>query len=149
MPTSFPLTKTEVDNPAVITSLRIDGQKLNLIAAHVMSPVSLYRLQLRNTQFQEIAEAVQATSGPTMLVGDMNCTLASSYLAELVEATELRDSRQGFGIHTSWVKYAPLITVPIDHVLVSEEIHVHDRFVGDHGESDHRPVIVDFSISDQ
>ena len=145
---SIPLTKTEIDNPAIEVSLRIDGQLLNLTAGHVMSPVSRYRLKLRNQQFEELAESVNAKSSPKILVGDMNCTTASGYLANLISSTQLRDSRQGFGIHTSWVKFAPLITVPIDHVLVSEEIHIHDRFTGSPADSDHRPVIVDFSISE-
>lgn len=136
-----------IDVPVADVSLRVDDQLLHLTAAHVMSPVNRYRLQLRNEQFQEIAEIVNSKSGPTILVGDMNCTMASSYLSELVEDTGLRDSRQGMGTQCSWVKFAPLITVPIDHAFVSPEIRIHNRFLGDAANSDHRPLIVDFSIT--
>jgi endonuclease/exonuclease/phosphatase (EEP) superfamily protein YafD len=35
----------------------------------------------------------------------------------------------------------PLVTIPLDHCLVSEEWHVSERRVGPHLGSDHRPVI--------
>lgn len=145
---SVPLTEGfGIDVPAADVALRVDGQLLHLTAAHVMSPVTFYRHQLRNEQFKEIAEIVGSHSGPAILAGDMNCTTASSYLAALVAETGLRDSRQGRGIHCSWVKYAPLVTVPIDHAFVSPQIRIHDRFLGNAANSDHRPLVVDFSIT--
>ena len=82
---SVPLTQTAIDNPAANVTLKIDNRRVHLTAAHVMSPVTYYRQQLRNEQFHEIAEIVNSNSGSSsdssILVGDMNCTTASSYLA--------------------------------------------------------------------
>ncbi len=143
---SIPLTRKEIDNPAASISLKVDGQLLRLIAVHVMSPTTLYRLELRNRQFEEIAELVAEKPTPTILVGDMNCSPSSNYLRKLIKTGGLRDSRQGFGIHNTWVAPTPLLSVPIDHAFVSDTIHVHDRFVGECSGSDHHPIIVDFSL---
>lgn len=144
---SIHLTAPEIDNPAVSANIQVGGQSLRIFAVHVMSPIRKFRLELRNRQFKEIATHINAQSTPTMLVGDMNCSTSSGFLSGLIEEANLRDSRQGFGVHPSWPSIAGPLAVPIDHVLVTNEIHVHNRFLGDAGASDHRPVIVDVSIS--
>jgi endonuclease/exonuclease/phosphatase (EEP) superfamily protein YafD len=143
---SIPLTEDAIDNPAASVTIRVDGQPIRLMACHVMSPTNPFRLALRNRQFEEIADHVNQDSIETILLGDMNCTPASHYLVKLIHDTNLRDSRKGFGLHSSWPTFAWPMSTPIDHVLVSESIHVHDRFLGEAGGSDHRPVIMDFSI---
>ena len=144
---SMQLTANEIDNPAVSANVQVGGQQLRIFAVHVMSPIKKFRLELRNRQFKEIATHINAQSTPTMLVGDMNCSTFSGFLSDLIEEANLRDSRQGFGVHPSWPSFVGPLAVPIDHVLVTEEIHVHNRFLGDAGASDHRPVIVDVSIA--
>lgn len=144
---SIPLTEKVIDNPAASVKVRVGDQLIRFIAVHVMSPIRPYRLELRNRQFEEIAGHVNSESEPTILVGDMNCTTSSSYLSGLIETANLRDTRQGFGLHPSWPSIAGVFAVPIDHILVSETIHVHKRYLGDAAGSDHCPVIVDVSVS--
>jgi endonuclease/exonuclease/phosphatase (EEP) superfamily protein YafD len=60
--------------------------------------------------------------------------------------SNLHDSRKGFGIQPTWPSDKPIFMVPIDHVLVSKEIRIQNRFTGPDIGSDHRPVIVDFSL---
>ena len=143
---SIPLTKSEIDNPAASVSFKIDDQVVRLMAVHVMSPIDRYRLELRNRQFEEIADEINSETTPCILVGDMNCTPSSRYLAKLIDKADLRDSRKGFGVQPSWPTFAVPLAVPIDHVLVSDTIHVHDRFIGASGGSDHWPVIVELSV---
>ncbi|QEG21545.1 endonuclease/exonuclease/phosphatase family protein [Mariniblastus fucicola] len=143
---SVPLTEEEIDNPAAIAKFKFGGQTLRLVAVHVMSPINRYRLDLRNRQFEQIATLVNDESTPTILCGDMNCSPSSRFLSGLIDETALRDSRQGFGVQPSWPDFAFGFGIPIDHVLVSESVHVHDRFLGEFGGSDHCPVIVDVSV---
>lgn len=144
---SIPLTEAQIDNPSASVIVRVDDQLVRIMAVHVMSPINQNRLRLRNEQFAEIADLVNANSVPTILVGDMNCTTSSSFLTDLIEKAALRDSRQGLGVFPSWPSFAGPLAVPIDHVLVSETIHVHNRFLGNSCGSDHCPVVVDVSVS--
>ena len=143
---SIPLTEDVIDNPAVSVTVRVDGQPIRIMATHVMSPTNRFRLELRNRQFDEIADYLNRDDTEKILVGDMNCNPSSRYLTKLIRETNLRDSRYGFGLHPSWPSSVWPLAVPIDHVLVSKSIHVHNRFLGGAGGSDHRPVIVDISV---
>jgi endonuclease/exonuclease/phosphatase (EEP) superfamily protein YafD len=147
-PQTVQLTEKVMDNPSVNGTIKIGGRKLRIVAMHVMSPVNRMRLDLRNRQFAEIAKTIQSQDVPTILLGDLNCAPSSIFFQELLDEAGVRDSRLGFGFQASWPTWATVLSIPIDHVLVSNEVHVHDRFLGDGGGSDHRPVIVDVSLSD-
>ncbi len=146
-------TLGETDSVALVARLKVGGQPLTLIGAHPFSPVSPTNLKLRNQQYEALAGLVHAHPGPLVLIGDLNSSPWSPYFQDLLSATQLRDSRQGFGNQASWPSKIPLmgipiplIRIPIDHCLVSRQIAVHDRQVGPDVGSDHFPVVVDFSV---
>ena len=153
----FPLTSTDVsqlldkeaDTPIVSADLEIGSTKIRLLATHLISPVSQRRATLRNEQMVDVAEVVNRRSVPTVLVGDFNCATWSPFMQDLLNATGLRDSRNGFGFQGSWENKYPWLMTPIDHALVSPTIHVHRRFVGGVTGSDHLPVIVEVSVMSQ
>lgn len=142
----LPLTEDEIDNPAISITVRVDGRPLKLFATHLVSPTSPKRLSLRNEQLRQLGDCIASNSVPSILVGDFNCTPSSSAFAEMIDQSNLRDARLGFGRLPTWPAWAPLLAMPIDHALVSQSIHVHEFVVGDCGGSDHRPVILDVSI---
>lgn len=146
--TTLQLTEDVMDNVALSCTIRLDGQPLRFVAMHVMSPINTMRLELRNRQFEEIADYIRSDDVATVLLGDLNCAPSSDFLRRLMRDAGLRDSRKGFGDQASWPTWAPPLAIPIDHALVSQSVHVHDRFLGNGGGSDHRPVIVEVSIGD-
>ena len=131
---------------AMVARLRIDGHPLTVIGTHPCSPVSPSRLYFRNRQLADLARLVGRQHGPVVLLGDLNVSPWSPYFQDLLSASGLRDSRQGFGIQASWPTSFAFARIPIDHCLVSSEIAVHDRRIGPKMGSDHFPVVVDFSI---
>jgi endonuclease/exonuclease/phosphatase (EEP) superfamily protein YafD len=132
--------------PSIIAKIDIDGSLLSLIATHPPPPKSKQEAIHRNQQLRNIAAFANLQTMPTMLVGDLNLTSWSPFFKELIHESRLRDSRLGLGIQPTWPTDKPLFMIPIDHVLVSEGIIIHDRFTGPVIGSDHRPVIVDFSL---
>jgi endonuclease/exonuclease/phosphatase (EEP) superfamily protein YafD len=102
--------------------------------------------QIRNKHLMTIAETVRNIDGPSIVMGDLNCTSWSPYFADLLRLSGLRDSRLGFGIQPSWTGNTRFMAIPIDHVLVSHEIDVLDRHTGSKIGSDHLPVLVDLSV---
>ncbi len=131
---------------AIVARLRIDGQPLTVIGTHPWSPVSPIRLAGRNRQLADLAVLAQRQRGPVVLLADLNTSPWSPYFLDLLSASGLRDSRQGFGLQASWPTFFAPARIPIDHCLVSPEIAVHDRTIGPKVGSDHFPVVVDFSI---
>ena len=67
---------------------------------------------------------------------------------KLLADSGLNDSANGFGVQPSWPTFIAPLAIPIDHCLHSDEIHIHDRQIGDDVASDHFPLIVDFAIKE-
>ncbi len=135
-----------VDGPMLVTRVTVGDQKIRLVGVHLLSPTSVTRLEFRNEQMKEAAEYLKASDEPTIVMGDFNCTPWSPFLSDFLEATGYRDSRQGFGFQATWHKDLGLFKIPIDHALVSDQVHVHDRFVGQPGGSDHLPIVFTVSV---
>ncbi|REJ64690.1 MAG: hypothetical protein DWQ31_20590 [Planctomycetota bacterium] len=140
-----------IDLPSVSAELELpNGRTLSLLATHPLPPVGRARSAARNTQLAAAAEMVGAMSGPKMLLGDLNATGWSPYSADLLDVAGVRDSRHGFGVQGSWGPRRGLLSwlprLPIDHILVSDEIEMIDHRIGPHIGSDHLPVTVDLRV---
>jgi endonuclease/exonuclease/phosphatase (EEP) superfamily protein YafD len=133
--------------PTIIAALDAPAGQFRLLAAHPIAPMDTRRFELRNTELQRLAELAAQTEGPVIIAGDLNTSAWSPHFRTLLDRSGLRDSRRGFGIHATWPVFMKFFYTPIDHVLVSDEISVHDRTIGPELGSDHLPVCVDISIS--
>jgi endonuclease/exonuclease/phosphatase (EEP) superfamily protein YafD len=129
--------------PTIVATLVTDERPWIFIGTHPVPPGSAIAAAARNEQLALIAEYVQRQSLPVVAAGDLNVTSFSPYFQDFLSATDLRDSRQGFGVQASWSPRLPVLEIPIDHCLVPPEFHVADRRVGPRMGSDHRPVIID------
>lgn len=141
------ITKGETDNPFLTVEIEVDGRPLRLAGLHLLSPMHRARLKIRNRQLAEIAELLVQRDVPTIVMGDFNCTPWSPFLSDFMQRVQLRDSRYGFGYQASWNAKRPWMSIPIDHALVSPEIHVHSRVLGDFAGSDHLPVVFEVSLT--
>jgi endonuclease/exonuclease/phosphatase (EEP) superfamily protein YafD len=130
-----------------MANVTFGGQTIRLAALHVLSPTNRYRLDLRNHQFEEVAEILSRQDVPTVVMGDFNCTPWSPFLHEFLQQTQYRDSRQGFGYQATWHAKHWLLRIPIDHAFVSETVHVHSRYVGRNAGSDHLPIVFEVSTA--
>jgi endonuclease/exonuclease/phosphatase (EEP) superfamily protein YafD len=131
--------------PVVAATLDVNGSPLRVVAAHPYPPVGQSRALRRNTLLKEIG-AQAAGDGPRILVGDLNCTPWSPHFRDLCRSADLRDSARGQGMTPTWFPSFLPIGIPIDHVLVSEEIGITGRSVGPSLGSDHRPLVVDLTF---
>lgn len=146
-PQVWQLTSDQTDVPALTATVKVGDHSLRLAGLHTMSPTSLMRMRLRNDQMNEIADLLADSNEPTILMGDFNCTPWSPFFKDVIGKCGYRDSRRGQGHLASWNLETPaLFWIPIDHALVSNEIHVHQRSVGKACGSDHRPLIMEVSI---
>jgi endonuclease/exonuclease/phosphatase (EEP) superfamily protein YafD len=150
----LPVDGVEVKDigPAEVPSVvaRVDcGDHLvvEFVGTHPLPPVSARYTALRDGQLLAVGRLVGSLPRPTILAGDLNTTSWSAGFRVLLANAALRDSRRGFGIQPSWPGRSAAIGVPIDHVIVSQDVAVERREVGPDIGSDHRPVLVDLQVS--
>ena len=149
----LPITKESVKYfgstgvPSIILTLKTAQDNLTLIATHPVPPISNSYFVSRNKQLFDIAQYIKTLSGQLILAGDLNTTMWSSHYKQLEESGNLKDARKGFGINATWPSPLGIFGIPIDHVLVSNEVQVIDLKVGASFGSDHRPLIVDLNFT--
>ena len=134
--------------PTLFVRIAAPGGPLTVVATHTLPPVRSGYARRRNRHLRGLAKLIARTKEPVLLLGDLNCTSWSPRFRNLVaRSRKLRDSRRGFGLQPTWPQANPLLWIPIDHALVSEELSVRDRRTGPNIGSDHRPVILDIALS--
>jgi endonuclease/exonuclease/phosphatase (EEP) superfamily protein YafD len=152
--TPWSTVSVETFSPAELPSLQAEfeheGRSLTFLGTHPLPPGTSRMAADRNEQLREVAKfarriALDADGQPAehvVLAGDLNLTEHSPYFRDFLSISGLTDSRQGIGIQASWSARLPLLSLPLDHVLVSRELAVVSRRLGPHLGSDHRPVVV-------
>ena len=132
--------------PSITADVHLPHGDVSVIGTHPLPPLGPAYAKSRNHQLAALPEAVQAQRHPVLLIGDLNVTQWSPYFTKLLRESGLKDSMKGFGFQPTWPSNKAFMRIPLDHVLHSPEIIIHNRMVGSKTGSDHLPVIVDFSI---
>ena len=144
-----PLTKGEIvlygtaGVPTVLAELEFDGAPLSVLSTHPLPPMAPEYFDFRNDQFSALAKARAGWRKSVVLLGDLNCTSWSQYFSDFCRSAGVKDSRQGFGIQSSWPTQVFLLTIPIDHCLISADLIVKDRKICQSVGSDHYPVYME------
>ena len=119
------------------------GRPLTLFGTHPVPPMGRRLAASRNRQFAALAGRIRQTTGPCVLLGDLNCCPWSPYFRDLLHTSGLRDSRAGHGWGATWPTFFPPALMPLDHALLSPGLTVTQRSVLPSIGSDHRPILLD------
>lgn len=146
----LPLTNTSVKSlgggrKSVLADITLQGKVISIIAVHPSTAVGQAYFEERNKQLEAIADYVAKVKSP-VVVGDLNVTMWSPYYKHFVAKAGLRNARLGFGILPTWPTFRPLLSIPIDHCLVRQDIKVLNIHTGRQVGSDHLPLITDLLI---
>lgn len=134
--------------PSIVAEFEFGGKHLTLLATHSLPPIDRKYAELRNAQLEAIASYMAQVTGPKMLIGDLNATPWSHQFGKLLGEASLKDSARGLGLQLTWPTHSLMLRLPIDHCLVSSDIHVLGRRVGANVGSDHFPILVDFALTE-
>jgi endonuclease/exonuclease/phosphatase (EEP) superfamily protein YafD len=157
----FTSATRKVTNQAnIIAQIRIGGEPVTLLVAHPASPVLPSHLQMLQNSFRVWEKERPHWGRNLIIVGDLNTSPWSVEFKRLTQRTGLRDSQLGLGLQPSWPMLMPaiglrstptlltdILTIPIDHVLISPQLVVLSRKTGPFVGSDHLPVIIELGIN--
>ncbi len=127
---------------SLLAEIQWKNQPISLLLTHPSVPLSPEALSRQKEQFSVLAKERSQLQENLILFGDFNSTTWQPHVQDLLRQSGLKDSMLGFGVQPSWMTKEPWVTVPIDHILVSQRFSVLKRFIGPEVGSDHRPVIV-------
>ncbi len=131
---------------------KLVGRKNNIpitiYSAHPPPPVIDFRWQERNDLLARLAKIINYDKSKNIIAtGDFNITPYSFWYQKLLDDSGLRNSSDGRGINATWPNFIPsFMRIPIDHTLISKNIIVNDKIVGEYNGSDHLPVITKLRI---
>lgn len=127
--------------PTIVAEATFAGQSVTLISTHPTIPLGRQGFEARNEQLAHVAGIVAESGDATILVGDLNVTAWSHSFRSFLGGLGLRDGRRGFGVLPTWPVFMPFAMIPIDHVLVSNDVAVIELRRGPRIGSDHLPLI--------
>lgn len=132
--------------PSIIGDFHHSEEAVTIIATHPVPPINSFTFELRNAQLKDLASRRASFSDNFILIGDLNTSSFSSHFKDLLAKGELRDSRNGFGIGTTWpADFYPLRTT-LDHCLVSENLNVFSQSPQRNIGSDHLPIFLEIGL---
>ena len=121
------------------------SEPIRLALLHPAVP-STSGLAARHERFLSLAGASIRAAKSGIVLGDLNTTPWSAGYRELLEEAGLEDTREGYGLQTTWPSFLPAaLRIPVDHVLVTPDLAAADRQVGPEVGSDHLPVWVELA----
>lgn len=133
-------------NALLEATVIVSGSAIRVVAIHVPTPRGSARVAQQRSQAADYVMALQRDKDAPhqMLIGDFNTSPFSAVFRHIVHSSGLRDASKGRGYHPTWgprlpkEPILPWLGIPIDHALVSDQILVEDRRVGEMPGSDHR-----------
>lgn len=148
LPMNQPRLSTSNKNqlPSIQTDLHTPCGSFTFIGTHPPPPINRTLAKARNASFHTLSKWTHAARYPVVLMGDLNTTPFAHSFHQLLEESGLHDSTLSFGFQPTWKVGNPLLQLPLDHFLHDEQITIHQRSVGSDLGSDHRPLLVEFSL---
>ena len=134
--------------PTIAATANIADTPFRIIGTHPPPPMSGTLYTERNLHLQKLAGMVKMSNEPVVVLGDLNITPWSAHFQNLINDGSLLDSRNGFGILSTWPDSVFVLQIPIDHILVSQGVHTMHLQTSNNLHSDHKTLWADIQFND-
>lgn len=125
-------------SPMLCAEVTTRSGPVRLLSVHATSPGSYTHFQRRNAQLDALAGIVNERPMPMVVFGDLNTVSWDRSLVRLCARTGLREHSDNLG--ATWPSFAGLALIPLDHILVTNELAVAKLASFTIAGSDHRGV---------
>ena len=136
---------SETRIPVFELRFRFEEQGFSFVGGHPWPPIGRWG-QFHREQTAAITAVAAEAAHPLIVAGDFNASPWSFALRDLMRQAAVEDAKKGFGLRKSW-QIHPLLKLPLDHVMVSNDIEVLNVQHGNRGGSDHDPLIIDLAFA--
>ena len=106
--------------PFIEACFAIRGRPLRLIAVHATSPISYGHFRRRNEQLRALGERIALNDTSTIVVGDLNTVPWDQAYRRFCARAGLRSGASA--PYRTWPSIGPFAAIPLDHILVSEDL---------------------------
>ena len=130
--------------PSISATVKLEGKEIEIIATHPFPPFNKAFTLEQKLHFQALGKYIKGSENPVVVAGDLNTTVWSSAYKQLIALSNLKNTRQGFGIIPSW-SVNSILQLPLDHVLISQQIQTVSIEAMESIDSDHAPIYVKLS----
>ncbi|MEM7080465.1 MAG: endonuclease/exonuclease/phosphatase family protein [Pseudomonadota bacterium] len=131
--------------PSIHASIDIHGHPLQFWGTHPPPPISPTMSTWRDDQLTALTRQLQGIP-LTILAGDFNTTPYTPKFARLLRNAAMQDAGVGFGVQGTWPWGFNLLSIPIDHVLHTQDMATTRSKVMWHTGSDHGALVVDLRL---
>lgn len=146
---AMPTDVSPVARVILVATTEIARQEVTVIGLHPHASRSdSAKVRLREAQMRGVAELVQQTPGPAIIMTDLNIAPTSPAYSGFLDELGWRDPHRLVGWQASWPTWGGAFGLPIDHVFVSDHFGLHSYTTGDGGGSDHNSVTAHLSLTD-
>lgn len=133
--------------PILAGTTELAGQQTVVVGLHPhASRHDAWKAETREAQLDAVVELLDEQVGPAIILTDLNMTPTSSSYRRFIDELEWEDPHRTVGWVGSWPNWAGPYGLPIDHVLTSPEVVIHDIASIDGAGSDHRALVADLSL---
>jgi endonuclease/exonuclease/phosphatase (EEP) superfamily protein YafD len=119
-----------------------------LVPVHTSAPHKVSDKQYWRSELHGLATSLSSVTGPLVVCGDFNASLAHRPMARLTKTARLSSvlARHGRALRGTWGPRGLVALLPIDHVLVSHDVVSSGISVMRLPGSDHRTLVADLVI---
>lgn len=133
--------------PSIRARVQTPSGLVTVVVTHPVPPGSDEGHALRNDQLRAVADAVRRSSGPLVLLGDLNTTMWSVAYRRFADSSGLVNARRGSGALPTWPTHLPLLLIPLDHVLYTPStLRPLSCQLGEDVGSDHLPLLAELEL---
>ena len=130
----------EDETPLLTAQITFDGQDYNLFSAHPKPAISPSYAHSRDTYFHEITPYFKKAKNPVIAMGDFNSVPWEEHFETFLEDAGLVSTLRDLPYTITWPTYTPFLGIPMDHILVSQNVEHGYLARGPYIGSDHYPI---------